>query len=720
MSAPPRRAVGRRVLPAPPPLTEEQRRVAEAPLSAKVFLEGPAGAGKTTAGVGRLLHLLAQGVPPHSVLVLLPQRTLAAPYTDALHRLRHSASVPVLTLGGLAQRTVELFWPLLAEAAGFAHPERPPVFLTLETAQYVMARLVGPLREEGLFAAITVDPNRLYSQILDNLNKAAVVGFPHTEIAARLQAALPGDAAQLHAFSDVQRCAARFREHCLAHNLLDFSLQVEVFRRYAWPLPICRDYFSSTYRHLIYDNVEEDTPAAHDLAREWLPDFQSALLIYDRDGGYREFLGADPAGGRALADACASVVTLDGSLVAPPAAESLAQHLCRAIREYALPPAVKVAAEERDLLVHEYHRYYPQMLDWVAQQTAQLVHDEGTPPREIVVLAPFLSDALRFSLVERLERLDVPVRSHRPSRALRDEPATRCLLTLAALAHPRWGVRVAKEDFVQALTLAIADMDLVRARLLAEVVFRSQDGATALTSFDLIRPEMHERITHVLGGRYEGLRTWLADAAERDALPLDLFLARLFGEVLSQPGYGFHRNFDAAAVAAALVESAQKFRWVVEASDPAAAHRDALGREYLRLVEEGVIAAQYISRWQSATAAGDDAVLLAPAHTFLMANRPVSYQFWLDVGSRGWFERLMQPLTHPYVLSRQWPEGRLWTDAEEHAYGQERLCRLAVGLLRRCRRRVYLGLSLLNEQGYELRGPLLMALHALLQRAAAG
>lgn len=719
MSPTPRRSALRRPA-ALPPLSEAQRRVAEAPLTAKLFLEGPAGAGKTSVGVGRLLHLLAQGVPPHSVLILLPQRTLAIPYTDALLGSRRSAAVPVLTLGGLAQRTVELFWPLLAEAAGFAHPERPPVFLTLETAQYVMARLVGPLRQEGLFAAITVDPNRLYSQILDNLNKAAVVGFPYTEIAARLQAALPGDAAQLHAFADVQRCAVLFREHCLAHNLLDFSLQVEVFRRYAWPLPAVRSYLSSTYRHLIYDNVEEDTPVAHDLVREWLPDFASALLIYDRDAGYREFLGADPVGGRALADACDSATSLEGSYVAPPAVEGLAQHLCQAAKEYALPVSVRVAAEERDLLAFEYHRYYPQMLDWVAAEAARLVHDQGTPPREIVVLAPFLSDALRFSLVERLERLEVPVRSHRPSRALRDEPATRCLLTLAALAYPRWGVRVAKEDFVQALTLAIADMDLVRARLLAEVVFRSQDGATTLTSFDLIRPEMHERITHVLGGRYEGLRTWLADAAQRDDLPLDHFLARLFGEVLSQPGYGFHRNFDAAAVAAALVESAQKFRWVVEASEPAAARPDALGREYLRLVAEGVIAAQYISRWQGATVAGDDAVLLAPAYTFLMANRPVSYQFWLDVGSRGWFERLMQPLTHPYVLSRQWPKGRAWTDADEHAAGQERLCRLTIGLLRRCRRRVYLGLSQLNEQGNELRGPLLMAFHALLQRTAAG
>ncbi len=80
------------------------------------------------------------------------------------------------------------------------------------------------------------------------------------------------------------------------------------------------------------------------------------------------------------------------------------------------------------------------------------------------------------------------------------------------------------------------------------------------------------------------------------------------------------------------------------------------------MVQAGVIAAQYLGGWRLEAEA---AVLLAPAYTFLMANRPVEVQFWLDVGSRGWAERLYQPLTHPYVLSRAWQPGRLWTDADE-------------------------------------------------------
>jgi hypothetical protein len=100
-----------------------------------------------------------------------------------------------------------------------------------------------------------------------------------------------------------------------------------------------------------------------------------------------------------------------------------------------------------------------------------------------------------------------------------------------------------------------------------------------------------------------------------------------------------------------------------------------------------------------------------------MSNRPVAVQFWLDVGSRGWTERLYQPLTHPYVLSRGWEAGRPWGDADEVDAGREALYRLAQGLLRRCRRAVYLGLSELGEQGYEQRGPLLLAFQRVLRQS---
>jgi hypothetical protein len=374
----------------------------------------------------------------------------------------------------------------------------------------------------------------------------------------------------------------------------------------------------------------------------------------------------------------------------------------------------------RAVLAYEYHRYHPQMLDWVASEIAGLVHEQDVPPGEIVVLAPFLTDALRFSLMNRLERWGVPARSHRPSRALREEPATQCLLTLAAIAHPQWRICPVRFDVAYALMQAIDGMDLVRAQLLAEIVYRIKDNVPTLSSFDQINPDMQERVTFVLGGRYEDLRAWIEDYISSSQMELDHFLSRLFGEVLSQAGYGFHRSYDAGEVAANLIESVQKFRWVTGddfiTEEGKEGELKPLGQEYVEMVQDGVVAAQYIRSWQLQP---EDAVLLAPAYTFLMSNRPVDYQFWLNAGGRGWWERLYQPLTHPYVLSRHWSSNEVWTDADEFETRQEALHRLTLGLIRRCRRKIYLGLGELGEQGYEQQGPLLQAIQRVLRRLPA-
>ncbi|MBN1666206.1 MAG: ATP-dependent helicase, partial [Anaerolineales bacterium] len=301
-------------------LTPEQRTVITTSLGSQTFLSGPAGSGKTTVGVERLLYLQERGIPGEQILIMVPQRSLAAPYQAVLRKpgLRAGGIPSLMTIGGLARRMVELFWPLISETAGFANPEQPPTFLTLESAQYYMAHLVRPLFQQGYFETVTLARNRLYSQILDNLNKAAVIGFSHEEIGTRLRSAWIGEPAQGRVYADAQHCASLFRQYCRDHNLLDFSLQVELFWQHLWGHPLCHQYLRHSYRHLVYDNLEEDTPLAADLLRQWLPDFDSALLIYDQDGGYRRFLGADPQATWALSQLCDQVVAFPESLVAEP------------------------------------------------------------------------------------------------------------------------------------------------------------------------------------------------------------------------------------------------------------------------------------------------------------------------------------------------------------------------------------------------------------------
>jgi hypothetical protein len=682
----------------------------EASVASRIFLHGPAGCGKTTVGVERLRFLVSGGIPGGSILILTPQRTLHEPYL-ALARSagwHFGSEVEALTIGGLAHRLCELFWPLVSERAGFGRPTRPPFFLTLETSQYYMSHLVRPLLELGYFASVTMDRNRLYSQILDSLNKSAAVGFPYTEIGSRLEAAWVGDSAQHRIYGEAQECANRFRDYCLRHNLLDFSLQLEVLWQHLLPDPAVRDYLRYSYRHLIYDNVEEDVPRAHDLVQLWLPDLDSALLIYDEQAGFRGFLGADKESGWELRHACPEPGSLQRSFVMSAALMQTASSLKDAIERPAsiAPGRRKVAPPQPSdgAMTFIRARFFPEMLDDVAARVHSLISSDAVPPSQVAIVGPYLSDALRFALTIRLQALGAPVRTHRPSRSLRDEPPAVALLTLALLAHPHWNSPPVPFDVVGLFMTALG-IDLVRAHLLADIVFRR--GFTLLP-FDDLNADARERLTEDLGQRYSRLREWLLIYREAQPQPLDYFFRRVFGEVLSQPGFGFHGRMDEVRIVGSLVESVRKFRLAMEPSIANSEHPDFdIGREYMRMLQEGILAAQYLESWQRAA---PDAVLIAPAHAFLMMNRPVEVQFWLDPGSTGWFQRLDQPLTHSRVLNRSWPSDARWNLAEEEATNTDDLARLAVGLLRRCSRHVYLCVSQLGESGFEQRGRLLLAL----------
>ncbi len=683
-------------------LTAEQLALIEQPLTGKTFLHGLAGTGKTKVGVERVTYLLQSGIPGNEILILVPQRTLAEPYYAALRSpdMAPGSQVTILTVGGLSKRMVELFWPTIAEKAKFQKPHQPPIFLTLETAQYYMAHLVRPLLNQGYFEGVTIERNRLYSQIIDNLNKAALVGFEHAEIAERLISAWVGDPGQVHIYEDAQHCANLFRDYCLEHNFLDFSLQLEIFFKHLWPTSLCQDYLLNQYRHLIVDNLEEDVPITFDLLESWLPNFKSGLIIFDEQAGFRRFLGADPQTTSQINSLCDHQVMFTQSFEISAEIKALGATLktVQASETYELPDDAPRALDAL-ILPEEKIRYYPELLDWVADQIYNLI-DSGVPPEEIVILAPYLSDALRFSLIERLKTRAIPFYSHRPSRSLRDEPAAQSLLTLAALAHPQWELAPSKFDVAYAFMQVISDMDLVRAQLLAEIAYQVRERK--LSSFNLINTESQERITYLLGERYETLYSWLNVYTQSAPAELDHFLGQLFGEVLSQPGFSFHHHRDFGDVTAKLIESVRKFRWT--AGEHLIAESILLGQEYLHMVQDGIIAAQYLSSWEDPI---EGAVFLAPASTFLMRNHSVGYQFWLDIGSRGWYERIRQPLTHPYVLSRQWEKHQPWTDEAEFKYGQQTLYRLTQGLLRRCKHRVYLGLSELGEGGYEHKGILL-------------
>ncbi len=671
-------------------LTAEQRAAVEWPASEQEHraLIGPAGTGKTTTLIHRVAHLLEQRVPGYSILVLVPDRQTRERFRDLLSQVVREphSDVEIFTYYSLARRFVTLFWPLVARDAGFEHPERPPAFITFELAQYLMHRIVAPLVEAGFFEGLALRPARLVSQLLDNLNRAAVNGYHYSEIGERLKGGWPGDVDRLVYFDQAQACADAFRGECLERGVLDISLTTEVFHQQLIRNPHFWRYFTERYRHLIVDNLEEMVPTAHELIRKLLPATDSALLAVDEGGGYRYLLGADLRGAQELVAATDQQMRLDHTFTASPSMLTLGRVVAGYLGDVTRRPAVRDNALPPLHLIGRPYR--SQMIEAVAEEIGRLV-GEGTPAEEIAVIAPYVDGVLRFTLRETLSEQGIPMRVVRRYQLLQDEPIVRAALTLAALAHPEWNVQPAPFDVAESLHLLIDGLDFIRASLLVQALYDAGWGELQPAN------ELDASVTARVGAapleRYGQLQAWLAAYREQsDHEPLDHFLRRLFEAIVRGSGRPAHLLPGSTDVLVKLIASAQHFR----KEAPSIGVEPPVGRHYWEMVQQGVVSAQYLIE-----EAAEDAVLLAPIHTYLLSGHHARYQFWADAGSIDWWRPPHQVLSNPFVLSRRWPAGTPWTEAVDYQTRNDILARIVCGLCHRCRDGVFICTSDMESSG---------------------
>lgn len=674
--------------------------------SGKVYLYGESGTGKTTLACQRLNDLLIQrSSHTDGILVLIPQRRLAKPYQRVLFEYKNyrDSEVSILTMSGLVRRIVNLFWPLISHYSGFYRPYEPPSFLTLETSQYYMGRIVDPMIAKGYFSTVSLPRNRLLGQLVDNINKSAIVGFPYTEIGQRLSEAWVGNDSQKRVYEDAQTAVNSFRAFCLQNNLLDYSLQVELFKEQLWTNPLCRGYLTRQYRHLIYDNVEEDPPYVHDIIADWWHELKSALIVQDDFAGFNSFLGADPQSASRFKKLADFVITKGIYDSSSPQKLLLTESLIDINK-----PVESGLEDIRAFIQQPEHRirFYPELLKKVAKSISERV-EEGVSPNEITVITPYLSDSTVFALRHELSLYNISLRVLRPSSSLSGDPVIQSLLFFAVLCHPEWEFPIDAYRISTMIAYALPEFDLVRSHLLSKLA--SAKLPVRLPLLDEMPHETTERLSESQKALWQRLTIWIH--SNSGIYPLDVFFGKLFGELLSQSGFGFHGILESGRKTAQLITSFKKFR--ASFGFQMDIDQIEIAKEFIKSVQSGLLAATFVSEDEE----DKNAILITPVMSFLGLNRAVDYQYWLNPGSAGWYERLEQPLTHPVVLSRNWKTGEKWTADDDIALSKETLIKTVRGLFNRCRKGIYLASSDYSESGQEEKGLLLLHFQALYRRA---
>lgn len=679
--------------------------------SGSSFLQGQAGTGKSTALLHRLRRLLQEGESSYAILILVSEasdRRRVFQFLEAAG-LEEPRDLQVTTFTYLAREMVQQFWPLVARPAGFERPFQRPVYIRYDLAQLLMWRIVRAMRAEGAFADLPLRLQQIVSQILDIINRAALNRLSLQEAEQRQIQSWAGEPADARHLREAAQAAQSFRAHCRRNSLLDVSLAVRVFDTQLLQHPEFNRYFRERFRHVLVDNLEEQTSAGQQFVSGLLDVVHSAALVYDRGGGYKQLLSADPAGARRLAPICDQTISFERQFVSGPALVHLANSVERRLLAVQ-SPAEAPSPEHTQLAANAVlgvatGRYRHEMAQNVVHRLAELLAQRDIAPEQTAIIAPGLDGALRYTLSTAMRAAGLPFSLLRRRSSPRDEPLVRAWLTWLALAHPGWQRPPPAYDVAEALALTVSGLDPARAELLGSALYRVEEGV--LSSTEELAPDLAQRVGQEAVAALESLRQWLTVHGE---LALDDFLSELYTLLQSQPALRAHEEQGAAELAHWLVALAARLQQ--SASSMELPSPEALGRAFLNAVDEGLVTTDPPQLGEPPERRG---VVITTIHGYLLSNETSRLQVWFDVSNPNWWDIPQQPLSNPFVLAPEWPADRAWTLTDAYQRRNEILSHVIRGLAVRCQDGVLLAVSTLSQRGQRQDSPLWRALQPLIE-----
>ena len=657
--------------------------------------KGPAGSGKTTILKDKYQEL-AREVGTDRIMVLLQNAPSVRDWKNNL-QLKKSGPLNIFTFFGLAQDQVRTYWPEVYDIEGLPVD---PYFMNVETAHYIMTRIVEQRRDKkDYFVNLNSTSNSIAVQLIDNLNQAALNLLNMAELEARLLDWAADDTDKGKIFKEAILLMNQYRESCHDHFVIDYSLLIKLFfsllktDRYLKRL-------EESYDYLIVDELELTPPAAQKLIEYMLSVTQDSFMAYNPEGKINRFFGGNPKLAEKKFFHQAEIEELTEFYGASQEAVDFAEGIkgrVKASSGLQRSEARKLEGSQKLADSSEYiegrisSEFRGDMLGKVADEVIRLV-ETGVEPGDIGVIAPHLDKVLEFTFTEKLDRKGLEIFNLLRSKRLIDIPYSQALLTLAQLVYSDWKL---KPDFtsLQQTFVLLLDLDPVRGAILAEQVVANQ---YSLPEID--QQELRERLGFKRFEEYNKLQAWIAEKIEAEIEVRDFF-QQVFVEFLAP----LSPDEEEIIACRQIIKSFHKFAEIIEAYNITDGNR--IGKYFISMINKGTLAAEILNEPGQKIR---DKVIVSTPYKFITSTLvdSVEYLFLLDTGSQFWFSGITKELLNPYVLSPQWNQQANWDDRIDRSLKQDQLLDNILSLIRKSSQGIYLATSLFDSRGIEQEGEL--------------
>jgi hypothetical protein len=388
------------------------------------------------------------------VLVFAPTSDRRRKLADQISLdLKHQYPMNATTPLGFFQHEVTLFWPLLISRLKLK--PQFPVRLRPETEQELATRLWRSQLDSGELRWSGVSEYRLVRRMLDLMQLAAVSGTPIEEIPPMLEHGLM-DQGSPELWDLMGKLLLRWRQWCLERGFLTYGVVAELYWRYLLDDPVYQTHLLSRFDRLLADDVDEYPSIARDLFEVLLDRGVPGVFTYNLDGKVRLGLGADSEYLAGLGDRpdMTQVMLTDRS-ISQPLPKSLRPSLkswVLAVTSRDIPPWL----DRRELENQVFSVQTASRIELLRETAAAIAAEikTGTVAAEdIALIAPGLDEIARYTMIQALNSLGVPVNSLNDQRRLANLPMIRALLTLLALVYPGLGRLVDRDAIAELLTI---------------------------------------------------------------------------------------------------------------------------------------------------------------------------------------------------------------------------------------------------------------------------
>ncbi|GEM_PF-342119 len=649
-----------------------------------ILVKGNSASGKTTLAVSKYRDLIEnQNIKSSNILCLFMNRYQNITWTKDMI-FNTSSEIRKSSYYGFIRRELSLYWPYIVEnCTEIKINILKPEFASFDATNYAMKALVEHFKKsKGYFQDITSTSSKIASDLISNINNAALSLVPFDEIGTRLYNSLEvNDFLVKETYNQLDEVTGYYISKLLRNGVVDYGLSFYLYNNYL--LHDSRYTSINNIKYLIVDDIDEASPAEQELVFKIINKVDRAYLFYNPKGGLCSYYGANTDYFKSKLNIEYHEITLDN-------------HFCCNDNFIKLASVIDNRTHN-SYMEEKINEDVPAFIDMSSQLRSEMVQkiilkveellNQGLMPKDIAIICPFNDFIISYELQKKVNELGISVMETSRKNRFIDNEYLHPLIVLAVLCNDYKSIRLTKEDYKNFFSFMLR-LDAIRSSLLYP--FAQEEGLQDLSA------EIEDRVGSEAVGKYNELKQWIVNY-KVNLMGHECSLGEFFRNAFSQVLIILPKVKEHIEDYIGLYESCEGFINTLDKLEFKGKSSEERFIEFIRGDGSGFYSMNEIQEM----ILQDNSIVLTSPYTYLTSNLSSKVQIWTDINSNIWSPRNARELSNSYVLKSNWNIDDMYTEKEENKNVYGILMSVVNCLLRKCRGELYIYGSEYSLSGFQ-------------------